>query len=88
MKKTIGDKIRKAREKKELTREKLAKKLDISAGYLGHLENDSPVRLSPRVANLLKKILSAHISKADFEAHNKTSLKVYRNYRKNADKTA
>lgn len=46
MKLTIGMILRSTREEMLLSREQAAKRLKISAGYLGHLERDSHVPLS------------------------------------------
>lgn len=63
--KTVGNIIRSTREKSEMTREQLAKKLKITPVYLGHIERDDPVRISPRIVIALKKNLGRKISEID-----------------------
>lgn len=72
--KTPGKMIRTAREAKGMTTEQLAKKLDISPGYLGHLERDSHVHLSERVATALKKVLGIRLVTAAVKKHNQWAL--------------
>lgn len=69
---TIGKIIRTTREERELTRAQLAKKLAITPVYLGHLERDDPVRLSPRIVLCLKKHLGKKIGKIEslVDGHN------------------
>lgn len=59
---TVGSVIKKARESKQLDREKLAKKLNITSGYLGHLERDGAVRLSGDLIGRLIKVLGARMA--------------------------
>ena len=68
--KTPGKTIRTAREAKGMTTEQLAKKIGISPGYLGHLERDSHVHLSDRVAAAVKKILGVRLVAAAVKKHN------------------
>lgn len=83
MSKSLGATVRMARESKKLTREQLAKKANISAGYIGHIERDAHVRLSPKLLDALKKILGRlPISEQQVEAHNERSRKYYAAYRK------
>lgn len=71
MSKSIGKMIETKRVSKKMTREQLAKKLDITPGYLGQLENDSAsVYLSERVEHLLESILSIKIPAKAVENHN------------------
>jgi transcriptional regulator with XRE-family HTH domain len=60
---TLGDIIVQNRTKLKLTRERLAKKLKITSGYLGLLENDShSAHFSDRLAGDLSEIL--HVKKS------------------------
>lgn len=83
--KTVGDILRKARAKKNLTREQAAKKLKISAGYYGHLECDNKVWLSDKLTARAVKALgaSARLFKAQ-EAHNKRASKLFQARRASA----
>ena len=71
MSKSIGTMIETKREAKKQSREQLAKKLKITPGYLGQLENDSAsVYLSDRVCTALEKSLSIKIPAKSVESHN------------------
>lgn len=59
----IGMTIRTGREKHNMTRVQLAKKLKISAQYLGHLENGSPMSISPRLVEGFDKTLRVKLSR-------------------------
>lgn len=81
MGRTIGQVIKTARAESDMSREKLAAKLKISAGYLGHLECDNHVRLSDRVTKALRKFLklkSTQLTDRLVETHNKKSAKYRR----------
>lgn len=92
MAKSLGQVVRDAREAKfsELKytgpmRKALAKKLRISPEYLGHIERDSHVRVSPRVIDALRKVLGKSVSsitEAMVERHNKRSAQWYAAYKK------
>lgn len=105
MSKTIGGMIRQARQKKFKTHEgtehalaftkgqrtELAKKLAMTSAYLGHLENDSHVTLSPRVVDRLEQVLGLKLPAPLVEKHNDKARKWYKAYnasRKPAKKVA
>lgn len=79
--KTLGTIVRESREKRHITRQKAAKRLQITEGYLGHIERDAPVRVSPRVVIALKK-MGIKVPSTLVEKHNIKSRKWYRAYRK------
>jgi len=77
---SIGKKVRTARESKHLTRDQLAAKLELSAGYLGHIERDAPVHISDRIVHAIKKVLGISIKPVAIQKHNKKSKSWYKNY--------
>lgn len=58
---TIGTVVRDARNAKNMSREALAKKLDITPQYLALIECDARVCVSERVLTILKKTLGKKI---------------------------
>lgn len=85
MRKKIGTLIRDAREKQNLTRERAARRIGISPGYLGHLERDAPVRLSDKlVQKLILKLRVPRRILALQPAHNRRSSLWYARYRAKA----
>lgn len=78
---SIGSIIRSKREKLKLTREQVAKKIKISKGYLGHLENDSHVHFSENLALKISKVLklSNAILKRRLKKFNEKSREWHRN---------
>lgn len=54
---TIGKMLRNARLKQEMTQAELAKKVGVCSGLISHLENDSHIHLSEKLA--LKLIAKA-----------------------------
>lgn len=52
---TVGSLIVSLREAEGTSREALAKKLKITPAYMGHIERDEPVRISPRIVESLKR---------------------------------
>jgi transcriptional regulator with XRE-family HTH domain len=85
--KTPGQQIRAARERKGLERPQLARKLGITPGYLAHLENDHPVRLSERLRGKLGRV-GIRIPACRAEAHNTIASAWYRDYRASLRKTS
>ena len=80
--KTIGEIIRAKRESKGMSREQLARKIQISPGYLAHIENDNHVPISSRLEFEFKKKLGLTNAHAPLvEKQNKFAAKWYRNYR-------
>jgi ribosome-binding protein aMBF1 (putative translation factor) len=78
--------IRESREMHEMTRSHLARKLNISKGYLEHMEYGTPVHISERLYVELKRILG--IGKPDLalliKRHNARALKLAQSRRKAA----
>lgn len=72
---TLGTLVRHKRMHKGITRIQLAKKLQISVGYLGHIETDNHVRVSPRIVKLLNSIFETRLPKYLIDAHNEMALK-------------
>lgn len=67
-----------------MTRPALAKRLGISPAYLGHLENDRPVRFSERIQERLQTIFGTKLmgfSEHQVKRHNQESLEYYRKVR-------
>lgn len=56
-KRMLGNTIRNARERRGWDRNTLAKKVNISPGYIGHLEYETPVPLSEQLFRRLCKTL-------------------------------
>lgn len=79
---SVGQRIRSARGRRDLTRAEAAEKLGISAGYLGHLENDNHVHLSEAVLGKIRTSLQATIPAPEVESHNDAAREWYRSYRK------
>lgn len=87
MRKTIGNLIRRAREKKGLTREEAAKKIGISPRYFGFLEGDRYAHISPKtlksmqhkigLTNRLGNLVEKNNNRARLKnaGYRKTSLK-------------
>lgn len=88
MTKTVGQVIRKGREKKGFTRPELAKKLKISIAYLGHLECDHPVTFSERLQLGSARTLGVPLRTLSrlAEPHNRKARRWYSNYRKRQSK--
>lgn len=80
---TLGFLIRNYREDKNLTRPQLAKRLSISPAYLGHLENDVAMPLSPRLFDLFNNKLGLYLPRKLVESHN---VKAKRIHKKNQSK--
>lgn len=78
---TLGALVRHRRTHREITRKELARRLDISVGYMGHIETDNHVNVSPRLQDGLNRILG-RIPAIYFEKHNAMSRKWYRDNRK------
>lgn len=57
---TIGTIVKAARVLMELSREELARKVNVTSEYIGHIERDDPVRVSERLATALEKELKAN----------------------------
>ena len=85
---SIGKLIRTAREAKELTREQLAKRLALSATYVGHIERDDMVPVSERVAVAVKKVLGVSVAEAARQRHNKKASAWSKAYRARHAKAA
>lgn len=79
---TMGSLIRSFREERHLSREQLAKRLSISKGYLGHLENDVPIVMSQRLYEIFNNRLGLFIPRSWQESHNMKARRYYRSYRK------
>jgi transcriptional regulator with XRE-family HTH domain len=79
---TIGSILRAKRAKLKLTREQVAKRIKITPGYLGHLENDSHVRFSDELYKRLQKAIGVRIPTQLRAVHNKRASAWYRAYRK------
>ena len=65
-KETFGATVRRARESLGWDRPTLAKKVKISAGYVGHIERSAPVPVSDKLLSKLQRALhlkSNHIPK-------------------------
>lgn len=80
MKKELGLMIRKYREKRELEREELARRLKITVAYVGHLENEAQAaRFSEGLMTRVVKVLRLPKRKvlALASAHNRR-VKKYR----------
>ena len=93
MSKSMGSLIRKARQRKGLSREQLAVKLRITGGYVGHLERDDDVRMSERVADQLRKAIGLRLPDEMVHRHNVRALRNTRAYqarwrKKNSKKSA
>ncbi len=84
MTKSVGSIVRNAREKKSLTRDRAARLLKLSAGYLGQIERDAPIPISERIVEAIAKKLGPRLKPEMVERHNKRSAKVYKRYRANA----
>lgn len=80
MTKTIGQIITTEREKRSLSRTELAKKIDLSPGYLGHLERDGMVPLSEGLRERIQKSLSITIPATIVKTHNERAARWYKNY--------
>lgn len=86
MTKSIGDTIIKKREAKGLSREELAKKIKITPGYLGHVERNDLVQISPRLVAELKAAFdgSLRIGQGAINHHNEAVRKWKRKLAKRA----
>lgn len=73
----IGETIRTARDAKNMSRDDLAKKLDISKGYLSLMETNGRVHISARVMDALKKALGNKINKIKKEQIEKNNRLAY-----------
>jgi transcriptional regulator with XRE-family HTH domain len=71
MQKSIGYIVCRAREKKGLSREQLAKAIKISQAYISFVERDRPVWLSKKLVTSLSKRLRVTIPTTLVEKHNK-----------------
>lgn len=87
-KNTVGSMIRSKREAKKLTREKLAIKMGISPGYLGHIECGSHVHFSEKLKKKAEKALSIKIPQKSVDAVNEKSRRWYKAYRAGKKKAA
>jgi len=82
MAKNLGKTIRDAREKKDMTREQLAKKLGITEKFLGVLEYGSRYHsISERIRSEINKILKTKISEKSLLDHNRRAKKNSLQYR-------
>ncbi len=80
MKQSIGEVVKNKRISKKMTKSQLAKKLKLSLSYIGHIERNSPVRLSERIRVNLKYALGLSIPKEEFDKHNNKAVKVLKKY--------
>lgn len=80
---SLGQLIKGAREKRQLTRETAAKKLKISASYLGHLERNDTVPLSSGLLQRLQLKLGVPKRLGSLvERHNARAKRWYAAYRR------
>lgn len=77
---TLGFLIKAFREEKNISRDLLARRLGISKGYLGHLENDRPLTLSNRIADRLFTSVGFFVPKRLQEYHNAKAKRYYKQY--------
>lgn len=83
---TLGDKIRKLRQEKKLTLDKLAELTDSSKSYIWELENKTPPRPSAEKLSKLADKLGVTIEylldeNAVISEEDATDMKFYRKYR-------
>ena len=73
----LGDKFRIAREERGWSRQQLAERLHISAGYVGHLERETPVPLSDalidRICNELGLSIGSPVLRLLIDKHCQTA---------------
>lgn len=85
MNKNFGTVLRLSREKNNLTREQLAKKVKVSAIYISHLENENPAApISMTLLDRIKKAIKIEIGAVKLAERHNMKVRRYRNARKKA----
>lgn len=78
--KSIGEAVKSKRVAAKMTREDLAKELKISTSYVGHVERNSPVRLSDYLVYKIRRKFGNIFTDQQVKRHNTKARKVIRNY--------